>query len=810
LLLATILLVAGCKPQQPFYFHEKEGLSHYVGESQKIEYPDVDTCRLDDVARAKPPLTLDNTRPEQIWELPLEEAVKISMSNSTVIRNTGGVAFGPTGVQGTPSSLTQAPGTAATTYLPALSESDPRQGPEAALAGYDAQFSTSVFWEKNDTPRNVAGIVELFTPPVFMQDLGTFQTQIAQENATGGQVAIRQNVRYEWNNSTSSRAWPSEWDTNVEAEIRQPLLRGAGVQFNRIAGVDGQIGYNNGIMIARLRVDQSLCDLEAAVRGLSLQVEQSYWNLYYAYRRLDSAIAGRNAALETWRMVYSRYSIGARGGSAQEEAEARGQYNDFVASVQDAQTNLYKNERVLRYLMGLAPTDGRLICPSSDPTKARVDFDYYESQAEALVRSVELRRQKWRIKQAELEMIASKNYLLPQLDGVARYRWLGIGDILLDPGRATDPVTGRERDAFGSMTSGAYQEWHLGMDLRFPFGFRREMAGVRYAQLVLTRERKILQEQELEVIAQLQDALSDMVFNYNQAQARYDQRAAAQKEVRAAEAEYRAGTKTLDIVLQAQQRFANADAQFHRALVDYNLAITQVHFRKGSLLEYNSVYLAEGPWPAKAYFDARRRARHRDAALYVDYGFTRPAVVSRGPVAQFTEPLPAPEGEAVGGKAEVIDVPRLPLVPQADPQGSPTGTAPEGQPSKPAPQAKPSGVLDIPAPQPEESSREMPRRIPGPVQGAAQGPSLSGTSGPKKGYDLGSLDLRGLSANAKKARPAAQVRPAGYQQESQPAERASGGDSWKPVERTRNHEPVANPSAAATDSPAPGWQAVQH
>ena len=28
----------------------------------------------------------------------------------------------------------------------------------------------------------------------------------------------------------------------------------------------------------------------------------------------------------------------------------------------------------------------------------------------------------------------------------------------------------------------------------------------------------------------------------------------------------------------------------------------------------NGVYLAEGPWPAKAYFDATKRSRERDAA----------------------------------------------------------------------------------------------------------------------------------------------------------------------------------------------------
>ena len=89
-----------------------------------------------------------------------------------------------------------------------------------------------------------------------------------------------------------------------------------------------------------------------------------------------------------------------------------------------------------------------------------------------------------------------------------------------------------------------------------------------------------------------------------------------------------------------------------------------VHFRKGSLLEYNGVYLAEGPWPAKAYFDAKRRARQRDAGLYMDYGFTRPAVFSQGPFPQFqhtdgtsgnTGPIPT---EAQGAQPEEVSPPR--------------------------------------------------------------------------------------------------------------------------------------------------------
>ena len=44
--------------------------------------------------------------------------------------------------------------------------------------------------------------------------------------------------------------------------------------------------------------------------------------------------------------------------------------------------------------------------------------------------------------------------------------------------------------------------------------------------------------------------------------------------------------------------------------------------------------MAEGKWPHKAHWDALEKARRRDASYILDYGWTRPNVISRGPVAQ--------------------------------------------------------------------------------------------------------------------------------------------------------------------------------
>jgi hypothetical protein len=219
-----------------------------------------------------------------------------------------------------------------------------------------------------------------------------------------------------------------------------------------------------------------------------------------------------------------------------------------------------------------------------------------------------------------------------------------------DPNNPLQRIPQAGSNAFSNLTSGEFQEWQLGLQLSMPFGYRRELSGVRHQQLLLARERAILLDLENEIVHQLGDAIRDIDLNYGLTQTNFQRRLAAEQEVFAVNAAYEVGNVTLDLLLDAQRRRAEAESAYYRSLVDYNRAIMNVHYRKGSLLEYDGVYLAEGPWPAKAYFDALRQARKRDAATYFNYGYTRPDVFSRGPYDQGV----AGGHEAVHG-AEMID-----------------------------------------------------------------------------------------------------------------------------------------------------------
>ena len=92
---ACFIILAGCQPQQPFYFHEDPELSHYKGVATEIEYPDVDSCTLGDVQGAIRPFSLQNNQPKAVWDLKLEDAIRNALTNNKIMRTIGGQIQGP-------------------------------------------------------------------------------------------------------------------------------------------------------------------------------------------------------------------------------------------------------------------------------------------------------------------------------------------------------------------------------------------------------------------------------------------------------------------------------------------------------------------------------------------------------------------------------------------------------------------------------------------------------------------------------------------------------------------------------------------
>jgi len=620
-------------------------LTHYQQFATEIEYPDVEGVATDDIATTPSPITLRDNSPPQFRDLTLQQAIEIALTNSEVLRDMQGLVL-------------LSPDNALTVKDPAIQETDPIFGIESALSEFDAMLDAVAFFENNDRALNnqfFGGGTRL-----LKQDLHLYRAEVSKRTATGTDFAVRHNFEYDFNNSPGNDTPNRPWDVNVELEFRQPLFQGAGVEFNRIAGPNGSPGRFNGVLLARVNTDISLADFEMGVRDFVSDVENMYWELHFAYRDLDAKIAARDRALDTWRSIHALYVSGRRGGEAEKEAQAREQYYRLQEEVENALSGhvlersrydtfrgaggVHSTERRLRLIMGLPVSDGYLLRPVDEPMITKVVFDWNEVIVESLMRRAELRRQKWQIKRREMELIAARNFLKPRVDAVGRYRVRGLGSDLLNP----DSSAPRFDNAYGTMTSADFQEWQVGVEFTAPFGFRQAHTAVRNAELQVARQRAILDEQQREIVHDLSAAFAELERTYTVSQTNYNRRLAALQQLRVLDAVYEDAdqsekTRLLDLLLDAQRRLADAESRYYRSLAEYTLAVKRVHLQKGSLLDYCEVFLAEGLWPGKAYYDACRRDRSRTAPKCLsDYRMARSTIVSQGTYPQDTvAPTPA-------------------------------------------------------------------------------------------------------------------------------------------------------------------------
>ncbi len=650
LLLVTTLFITGCFPTKPMYLRDSGGadMSYYLDQATAIEYPDVQTTRLEEVSQTHAPITVVDPEFASFYDLELEECVGIALQNSKVIRGYGTPTLQGTRVSPGIDNLTTGPQGAGTLYNIAIRESEPgflgtpgqqqtpgvlttntgldsNQGVEAALADFDAQYTSSLFWTNSDEPRNT---VAPFDRTAFKQNQVTNQNELSKKTAEGTLLFFRNTNTYTANNIPLNsdpvlngfQILPAWWRSALEMEFRQPLLRGRGAFINRMP-----------IMISRLGSDQEIANIEAQMQNMVTNVEIRYWDLHCAYRNLETAKSGRDAAAETYRIVKNQYDEKADV-NIQQVSQSTEQYHFFNEQVIDAYNTLLIAESDLRYLLGIGQTDGQIIRPIDEPLMAPIEFDWCSILDEGLLYRPELRQQRIDIKKKELAVQYAKNSVLPILNVTGLYRWLGLGDQLVNYDNNVPNFPGTGSGAINELWSGRYQEFQLGIDYRTAIGMRRELANVNNSQVKLARSRAQLEDTELDMTRELSNSVRALAANRRLMQSAFNRWAATDLEEQHFRKLANEGVETLDVALDAQRRRAQAEIAFYTALCEYNKNIALLHRRKGTILAYNGVSLGEGPWPGKAYQDAQELARKRSASRQVNYGWTRPGVISQGPL----------------------------------------------------------------------------------------------------------------------------------------------------------------------------------
>ena len=613
LLLST--LITGCAKgplRLQYLWRSDENLSYYVDKASAIEYP----TEPEDMYPRDPdlynrPRSLNDIDEAEPWAISLNECVRRALSESAIVLDDASF--------GSPSNpIFSRPANVASTLDHAIQNTGflfGNRGPEAALADFDAAFTTSLTWGRDEVPQN-AGSFGIPSGASQVSETFAMQTTLEKPLANGGTLSLQSNLNYDGNNRPVSggQLFPSSYNGLAQFEMRQPLLAGAGTEFTRIAGpasqtLRGVSGVSQGVLISRINSDISLTQFEQSVQSLVRDVHRVYWDLNLFLRLYESEKESFKELLE----YYNR--IRQRGESTVASIAAEARIAEAKARLAGSLADVLQREQRLRRLCHLPLSDGRFLYPADKPTEALLEPAWDASLQEALAMRVELRRQKWEIKSLELQLRAARSLTRPRLDFVSQYRVNGLGDALL--GNQDSQL-----DTFlGNLAGGQNTGWSIGFQMSAPLGFRLARIQERNYELRLRKAKVVLAEQERDISYELASAMLEMERWYSLANDTIPRMRASRSHVEFQEArligdsfQAQINSANFEALLNAKIQARDAEQAYLQSIVEYNKAVVDWKFRKGTLLRDSEIYLAEGNWHPEAYNTAMKRAVDRTHA----------------------------------------------------------------------------------------------------------------------------------------------------------------------------------------------------
>lgn len=506
--------------------------------------------------------------PDSFRGLTENEMVQIALRNSDVLRSLG-------------ATVLQSPASVATRWDPSIAATDPLFGPAAALSEFDTQWAASLTSQNNDRVFNNAtlgGDVQ-----ELVQDYQSLDTGWTKRTTWGTQWDLRSLTIHDANNRSANR-FPSYWETTLELGVRQPLLRGAGRQYQLIAGPDARPGFqfSRGVWVAQIDTELSRAEWETRLREYFVELYAAYWELDRHYRLLEPIERVRELSHTIWQQTRAKQHAGISGGETYNEAQAETAYLRATRRWQialgggDGQSGLYRAERQLRRLMGLH-TNGGLLRPIDSPAAAKFQFDVEQATSRAITCRAEVRRQELDVQQQHLQLIAAKNFLLPQVDLIGRTRTRGFGDDLIGEGP-------RFSDATEDFFSLDHREWEFGLEMGLAVGRRQAKAAVRHAALKLRRSRELLREQQQAVRFEVLDAIADVESSYQMMQTSRARVDAGDRRLKSSQALFDAGKIQLEFLLEATEQWLAARSTLAEDQRRYTMSLIRVSRSTGTLL----------------------------------------------------------------------------------------------------------------------------------------------------------------------------------------------------------------------------------
>lgn len=481
--------------------------------------------------------------------LSLDEAIRIALARSEVVRVLAGVAAVSSG---------------RTIYDAAITHN----GTDAQHSRFDPQLQVRNSFTRDETPEAAFDPLDPTRASIggLRADRYGLDLELSKTIITGGTVSLGLNT-------DAARLQPGTFPLNPQARssldlsLTQPLLQGGGLRANLAP-----------IVLARIDTERSFFQFKDSVQDLVRGVIEAYWAVVFA----RTEVRVRQWQLEQLQEAYHRARAMFKVGSASlgDVEQPHVAYASARASLIAARANLLQREAALRNILGLPPSDAEELVPITPPNADKVDPPWNALLELAAERRPDIIELKLILEADEQSLLQARNQALPRADAVALYRWNGLeGEMPTGEDIASRP--------------GQFTDWTLGVNFSVPLGLRRERANLRQKELLLARDRAHL-EQGLHAVSHiLATKLRNLALYYAQYEAYQEMRAAAWVNYKQQWSEWKNGRVIFLNVLLATNDVGNAASAVAQSLLQYNTELADLERQTGTILETHGIRFYE-------------------------------------------------------------------------------------------------------------------------------------------------------------------------------------------------------------------------
>jgi outer membrane protein TolC len=412
-----------------------------------------------------------------------------------------------------------------------------------------------------------------------------FSLQYQQTLDTGTQLST-QFSGSKTSSSNSRSSYIKQFNTNLNFQVSQPLLRNRGRFVNRIP-----------LMTAQSNLKVSEFNLRDRLLTLVNTAEGVYWNVVAARERLRVQQTARDAAKSYLDFMQQQLDLGAL--SPLDIYNPQAALAQQEVAVSQARFDLAQAEDALRrqIAVDLDPEVRKLPIELTEPADpgatANVAYDREEMVQRALVNTPALKALTQRLDVDDLAIHSAKNGLLPNLNFTAGYTTNGLGG-LFDPNRTSllgggvgllPLIPGGVSDALGQMFGFSYPTYTAGLTLQLPIRSRTASANMANALVQKKSDALQVRTQQQAVRLNVLNAVTGLDGAKEQLKLAGIQRDFAKKNEEAALEKYRLGTETNQNVVFAQRDLATAELGVVNAQISVRRSLLNLLTQTGELLD---------------------------------------------------------------------------------------------------------------------------------------------------------------------------------------------------------------------------------